>query len=360
MKENLVIGNGGIGDTSEIYHGTVEICKKWIWKNTSPLRNINRTISSYGWKHKVERDLEGKYIPNGAFIKAAIELGYDYEPDGTNAYFNMWSDKFRKSKIKKEDVISSFEEYSKEYIEYSDLKFPELEHEELDLLKIISWRLHDSNKQTLNSIKRLLESDLIIDAYVLCRSMFESMLFIGAMNSGIIENAHNRYFDYADIQKYKILDKYSKLNEEKKEKDILEEATKKLWAKEYGQNTRNWSGIDNYSLAEKLDKEYNTYDDENIFQNLYINIYSYGSTFVHKNYNIFDWVYSYEIDGNTVYRYINYDIVTDLIIESLLIFLFSLKFSANAFKIEDINDYCLKEKRRILELRKTLFSVYYI
>jgi|SRR5215203_473391 len=64
----------------------VDLSKSWIMKNCEPRKTINHNHSSYGLKHVVERDVE-EYISNGAFIKAAIELGYKYKVKSPNAWF---------------------------------------------------------------------------------------------------------------------------------------------------------------------------------------------------------------------------------------------------------------------------------
>ena len=68
----------------------VQACKEWITKFTTKRKTINDKHWSYGLKHKVEKWV-GFYIPNGAFIQAAVELGYDYKRvrKGLNANFNM-------------------------------------------------------------------------------------------------------------------------------------------------------------------------------------------------------------------------------------------------------------------------------
>lgn len=61
-------------------------------------KTINTQMSSYGWKHVVERyynKQSGKtdtYIANGDFICAALILGYKMlynRQNGPNAYFNL-------------------------------------------------------------------------------------------------------------------------------------------------------------------------------------------------------------------------------------------------------------------------------
>ncbi len=59
----------------------VEVCKRWIETYAQPAASIVRIGSSYSYKHLVEREARTRVsghrsIPNGAFIAAAIELGY--------------------------------------------------------------------------------------------------------------------------------------------------------------------------------------------------------------------------------------------------------------------------------------------
>jgi len=70
----------------------VKICKEWITEWIERQDKINPQYHSYGLKHAVEA-ARRQYVSNGAFIQAAIELGYKYKrcrkPDGPNACFNM-------------------------------------------------------------------------------------------------------------------------------------------------------------------------------------------------------------------------------------------------------------------------------
>lgn len=77
----------------------IEMCSK--------RKTINRKVSSYGLKHRAERyhstlrpitriedlprveDAHDPYVSNGAFIAAAIHLGFDIKIHEPNAYFNI-------------------------------------------------------------------------------------------------------------------------------------------------------------------------------------------------------------------------------------------------------------------------------
>ncbi|HBB87225.1 MAG TPA: hypothetical protein DC047_06385 [Blastocatellia bacterium] len=68
----------------------VEDCKKWLLKYAKKKRlPEERCLNSYYLKHVVE-DAIGQYVTNGAFIQAAIELGFQYSSIvGPNAFFHI-------------------------------------------------------------------------------------------------------------------------------------------------------------------------------------------------------------------------------------------------------------------------------
>ena len=69
----------------------VEICQQWIEKFCKPIKIFNPDIYSYSLKHTVAK-WAGKYISNGAFILAAINMEYKIQGAGNrspNAIFNM-------------------------------------------------------------------------------------------------------------------------------------------------------------------------------------------------------------------------------------------------------------------------------
>jgi hypothetical protein len=85
----------------------VEHCEAWILNFCQPQQSINYHRTSYGLKHSVENWKSGlpsdrSYVSNGAFIMAAVRLGYKYvRVQGLNAHFNM---KIRKDKSREQFV----------------------------------------------------------------------------------------------------------------------------------------------------------------------------------------------------------------------------------------------------------------
>lgn len=102
------IFNEGIGDFSDSGKPPkqqIERAKKWIERFGLPLKGINFHFKSYSLKHCVERWWQSEhpgtayYVSNGAFIQAALDLGYRVHPVGDkgDACFNMrmppkWTD----------------------------------------------------------------------------------------------------------------------------------------------------------------------------------------------------------------------------------------------------------------------------
>ncbi len=69
------------------YKEAFETSLKWLDRNPDFARN--RT--SYGLKHEVERTYRGVYVPNGAFILAALHKGHkiaEHVPNSPNVRFN--------------------------------------------------------------------------------------------------------------------------------------------------------------------------------------------------------------------------------------------------------------------------------
>ena len=73
----------------------LKVCA-WL-KDIQKIKTINKSSSSYGLKHIVERYLKatktGYYVSNGIFIAAAISCGFRYKEcdkkNSQNLFFNM-------------------------------------------------------------------------------------------------------------------------------------------------------------------------------------------------------------------------------------------------------------------------------
>lgn len=98
MKNIKLVNRGFDIEGDPINNSEVELCKAWIKNNMKPRKTINKRISPYNLKEKVEKHLSelkdkgeysgSYYVSNGAFIKAAIDLGFKYKTNrDINPYF---------------------------------------------------------------------------------------------------------------------------------------------------------------------------------------------------------------------------------------------------------------------------------
>lgn len=83
----------GFGGQGDINPDEVQICVEWLLAHDALERRktINTGRNSYSWKHVVERS-KGQYVSNGAFICAALYLGYKIkraDNKNPNAFFNI-------------------------------------------------------------------------------------------------------------------------------------------------------------------------------------------------------------------------------------------------------------------------------
>lgn len=85
-------GFGSLSGPGNIRPEAVQQCVMWLLKHDALDRRktVNVKISSYAWKHAVERAC-GAYIAEGEFICAALYLGYKMKVEERNAFFNIRS-----------------------------------------------------------------------------------------------------------------------------------------------------------------------------------------------------------------------------------------------------------------------------
>jgi hypothetical protein len=90
LKEYPTLTANGFGGSGNIDPEAVKQCIDWLAHHNDLERRktINTKMSSYGWKHLVERHV-GNYISNGDFICAALHMKHKIKITGLNAYFNI-------------------------------------------------------------------------------------------------------------------------------------------------------------------------------------------------------------------------------------------------------------------------------
>ena len=90
QQKNPTLTQFGFGGKGDMRPHAVDLCIQWllIVDGLERRKTINKNISSYTYKHDVERHFN-EYISNGEFICAALYLGYKMKVSGPNAWFNI-------------------------------------------------------------------------------------------------------------------------------------------------------------------------------------------------------------------------------------------------------------------------------
>ena len=107
LKQKVMEGQAELHASLE----AVAVCADWI-KQQVPIQSINTKHASYGYKHMVEgwcrRRNHPQYIPNGAFIAAAVGLGFKFRlfAESPNVQFNF-SERTVKAMKTDEAVVAS-------------------------------------------------------------------------------------------------------------------------------------------------------------------------------------------------------------------------------------------------------------
>ena len=94
-------------ELKQIDEHQIDVCMAWLEEFAKPKKSIKQGISSYSYKHVVEewcsRIGKPEYISNGAFIVAAIRLGYravrGIHANDPNAYFNIGAN-FKRDRLR--------------------------------------------------------------------------------------------------------------------------------------------------------------------------------------------------------------------------------------------------------------------
>lgn len=86
------IKTGLLNEVEPIDPTEFRVAAQWLvmYDGFKRRKTVNTYMSSYGWKHVVERNAH-TYITNGAFVCAALALGYKMQriKNSPNVFFNI-------------------------------------------------------------------------------------------------------------------------------------------------------------------------------------------------------------------------------------------------------------------------------
>lgn len=76
----------------------IDIIRPFLSENLSKTKTINKSHSSYGLKHIVEKKI-GQYVTNGELIYAMFLEGFDIKRHNINCFFNIKTSEVKKMNL---------------------------------------------------------------------------------------------------------------------------------------------------------------------------------------------------------------------------------------------------------------------
>lgn len=183
--------------------------------------------------------------------------------------------------------IQTYRELAERYLKYQFALYP-MKFDAEPELQLAIMQSHQSNTDTMFSLRQIVTLKNVNDVYCLSRSMFESIVNMGVLVTGKIKDGAQRFLDFQYLEAYKILhhlrqvepdfvNKVYKPNEVK----VITEGQNSFVSK-YG-NINNWCNLNLIERIKLIDKNFSpTCSNNKFFEYLYCQVYRKGSGATHR------------------------------------------------------------------------------
>ncbi|MBA7490523.1 hypothetical protein ES702_01061 [subsurface metagenome] len=183
--------------------------------------------------------------------------------------------------------IQTYQELAEKYLKYQFALCP-MKFNAVPELQIAIMQSHQSNTDTMFSLRQIVTLKNVNDVYCLSRSMFESVVNMGVLVTVEIKDGAQRFLDFQHLEEYKILDHLRQVEPDfvKKvykpsEVKVITEGRNSFVSK-YG-NISNWCGLSLIERIELIDKNLPpTCSNTKFFEYLYCQVYRKGSGATHR------------------------------------------------------------------------------
>jgi len=259
--------------------------------------------------------------------------------------------------------IKWYQELAGKYLTYNSTLYPMTINADIKLQKVM-FELHQSNTDTMNSIKQLVSLKKVNDIYCLSRSMFESVVNMGALVSGKIYGGAERFEDFQYVEDYKTYNKlrtvFPTFTDMVYKQDIVKKITEQndKFLKKYKKDN-NWCGLNMCERTKLIDGSFPpTCSNSKFFEWLYYFFYKLSSSATHRSSTTLKrsiaWLKSDDSNknSNSVYPTSN---VPNLVLagfHSLIFYLASIRFISYILNRTEIESYYQKETTRIIPVKK--------
>ncbi len=101
--------------------------------------------------------------------------------------------------------IQTYQELAEKYLKYQFGLYP-MKFNSTPELQIAIMQSHQSNTDTMFSLRQIVALKNVNDVYCLSRSMFESVVNMGVLITGKIKDGAKRFLGFQYVEAYRILD----------------------------------------------------------------------------------------------------------------------------------------------------------
>lgn len=253
--------------------------------------------------------------------------------------------------------IQTYQKLAKKYLASQFALYP-MKFDATPELQIAIMQLHQSNTDTMFSLKQVVSLKTVNDVYCLSRSMFESVVNMGVLVTGKINGGAERFLDFQYLEAYKILghlrqvepDFVNKVYKPDEVKVITE--GRNAFVSKYG-NISNWCGLNLIERVRLVDKTFPpTCSSKVFFEYLYCQVYRKGSGATHRTSTGLGrstvWTKSMVGNLNFIEPTPNMNHLVFASIHSLIIYLASIRFVSQILEGSEMESYYQKETARII------------
>lgn len=253
--------------------------------------------------------------------------------------------------------VKTFQELAEKYLKYHFALYPMRFNIKLEL-QIAIIQSHQSNTDTMFSLRKIVELKNVNDVYCLSRSMFELVVNMGVLISGKIEDGEKRFLEFQYVEAHRILGHLKQIEPEFTDKVYAPEEVKIIIAgrndfvSEYG-NVNDWSGLNLIEKVRLIDGSFvPTCSSKKFFEYLYCQVYRKGSGATHRTSaglgRSTAWRKSMVGNLNFIEPTPNMNHLVFASIHSLIIYLASIRFIGQILKGNETESYYQKETTRLI------------
>lgn len=255
--------------------------------------------------------------------------------------------------------IQTYQELAERYLKYQFTLYP-MKFDASPEMQIAIMQSHQSNTDTMFSLKQIVALKNVNDVYCLSRSMFESVVNIGVLVTGKIKDGAQRFLNFQYLEAHKILhhlrqvepDFFNKVYKPDKVKVITER--RNSFVSKYG-NISNWCDINLIERIKLIDKNFTpTCSNNKFFEYLYCQVYRRGSGATHRTSTGLEkstvWTKTMVANLNFIEPTPNMNHLVFASIHSLIVYLASIRFIGQIIegKKDKMESFYHEETARII------------